>query len=136
MEDVVALLARQAGKKFVEAQKAAAADAAKRQAAAGAAVRNAPATARPAAVAQAVPPAPVPAVPVPPAPPAPPAAPALDAGLGGSGLPGIPAARQAPATLLEAFGGGASLLAGIVLSEALGPPVSLRGSQLFDRLER
>jgi hypothetical protein len=37
---------------------------------------------------------------------------------------------------LTAFQSPSGLLAGIVLSEALAPPVALRGSELFDRIER
>jgi hypothetical protein len=40
------------------------------------------------------------------------------------GLPGSPAPSSA--RLLRAFGGGAALLSGIVLSEALAPPIALR----------
>jgi hypothetical protein len=72
--------------------------------------------------------------PAPPPRPAPAAeqAPSLD-DFGGAlgGLDGFPAASAGPAggpqgDLLAAFGGGRSLLAGIILSEALAPPLALR----------
>jgi hypothetical protein len=162
VDDIIALLAREAGKKFVEAQKAAALEAAKRNAAAAAAatapaapagtnpqVRNAWAkgivdprrgaasagkTAAPTPAqrlaAASPPPPPQPARQRPPRAPAPPA---IDAFVIPEFAPEPPHPSIA---LLAAFSGGTSLLAGIVLSEALAPPIALRRGQLFERLER
>jgi hypothetical protein len=134
VEDIVELLARQALKKIKEAQA--------RSEAAGQKPRVATAAiARPRRAFSVGPnaaPANAPSRPAVPRPAAPPAAAASV-----SAAPVIeriaPPMKSTPlpaSPLLAAFGGGATLLAGIVLAEALAPPVALRESQLFDRIER
>jgi hypothetical protein len=125
MDEIIGALVREAGKQYAEAQKRAAADAALR--------RPQGRTAAP------------PAAPPRPAPPPPSTAsrapvamdpdPLVFDTIVAPGLPGVPV-RKPDLHLLTAFQSPSGLLAGIVLSEALAPPVALRGSELFGRIER
>jgi hypothetical protein len=128
MDEIIGALVREAGKQYAEAQKRAAAEAAAR--------RPQGRTAAPTVASVLAPP---PAAPMRPAAPPKPVAmdpdPLVFDAIVAPGLPGVPI-RKPDLHLLTAFQSPSGLLAGIVLSEALAPPVALRGSELFGRIER
>jgi hypothetical protein len=138
MDEIIGALVREAGKQYAQAQKRAAAEAAAR--------RPQGRTAAPTVASVLAPPSAAPMRPAPPsssaaAPAAPPKPIEMDPDplvfdtIVAPGLPGVPV-RKPDLHLLTAFQSPSGLLAGIVLSEALAPPVALRGSELFGRIER
>ncbi len=140
MDEIIGALVREAGKQYAEAQKRAAAEAAARRPQGRTAAPSGAPVLAPPAIARVRPPS----SPTPPpsaAPPAPPKPIAMDPDplvfdtIVAPALPGVPV-RKPDLHLLTAFQSPSGLLAGIVLSEALAPPVALRGSELFDRIER
>jgi hypothetical protein len=140
MDEIIGALVREAGKQYAEAQKRAAAEAATRRPQGRTAAPTVASVLAPPPIARVRPPS----APTPPAravPPAPAKPIAMDPDplvfdtIVAPGLPGVPV-RKPDLHLLTAFQSPSGLLAGIVLSEALAPPVALRGSELFDRIER
>jgi hypothetical protein len=137
MDEIIGAFVREAGKRYAEAQKRAAAEASAR--------RPQGRTAAPSVGSVLAPPSTAPARPARPSPPtvapSPPKPIAMDPDplvfdtIVAPGLPGVPV-RKPDLHLLTAFQSPSGLLAGIVLSEALAPPVALRGSELFGRIER
>ena len=138
MDEIIGALVREAGKQYAEAQKRAAAEAAQRQPAPsrGLSPQNRTAAPTPASVLAPPPVAPAPLRPAPPVLASDAPDPLIfDTVIAPVVLPGVPVVKP-DLHLLTAFQSPSGLLAGIVLSEALAPPVALRGSQLFDRIER
>jgi hypothetical protein len=139
MDELIGALVREAGKQYAEAQKRAAAEAAARRPQGRTAAPTVGSVLAPPPVARVRPPAsgtpPASAMPPPSKPIAMDPDPLVFDTIVAPGLPGVPV-RKPDLHLLTAFQSPSGLLAGIVLSEALAPPVALRRSELFDRIER